>query len=95
MVRRAARLAGRKFERARAGDVVEEARESYEAGKTAATTPDLPTNEDGEARIVCRRYAERRAVDIDTRGRPECYEAAHTDCEGCVEDVADDRVETW
>jgi hypothetical protein len=95
MFRRAARIAGRTFEQARSGEVVEEARESYEAGKTAATLPDLPTNDDGEARIVCRRHAERRAVELDAKGRPECYESGHTDCEGCVEDVADGRVETW
>ena len=102
MVRRAARIAGRKFEEVRSGDsldgvrdTVEEARESYEEGKTASTVPDLPTNEDGEARIVCRRYAERRAVELDAKGRPECYDSGHPDCEGCVADVADGRVETW
>lgn len=94
-VRRAARIAGRKFEAARADTVLEEARESYEAGKTAASTPELPRNEDGEARIVCRRYAEKRAVDLDARGHPECYESDHPDCEGCVSDIDKGRVETW
>lgn len=85
-VRRAAHIAGRRFE---------EARTSYREGQTAAETSDLPRDEDGRARIVCRRHAERRAVDIDDRGRPECYESGHPDCEGCVSDVRKDRVETW
>jgi len=101
-VRRAARIAGRKFEEVRAGDAlgevrdtVDEARENYEAGKTASSVPDLPRTDEGEARIVCRRYAEKRAVELDEKGRPECYEADHPDCESCVADVRDGRVETW
>jgi hypothetical protein len=95
MVRRAARIAGRTFEAATSGETIEEARQSYEAGKRASTTPDLPTSEDGEARIVCRRYVEKRAVAVDATGRPACYEADHPDCEGCVADIEDGRVETW
>jgi hypothetical protein len=95
MFRRAARVAGRKFEEVTGGDTIEEAKESYEAGKRERTGPDLPTNDDGEARIVCRRYAEKRAVAVDAKGRPECYDADHPDCEGCVADIEDGRVETW
>jgi hypothetical protein len=66
----------------------------------ADDTPDaelsyLPRNENGDARIVCRRYAERRAVGVDDAGRPACFDADHPDCQGCVEDVRDGRVETW
>ena len=95
MFRRAARVAGRKFEAVTSGQTLEEARESYQEGKATATRPELPTTEDGEARIVCRRYAEKRAVAVDEAGRPDCYEASHPDCEGCVADVRDGRVETW
>lgn len=55
----------------------------------------LPRNENGDARIVCRRYAEKRAVAVDDAGRPACFDADHPDCQGCVEDVRDGRVETW
>lgn len=95
-VRRAARIAGRKFEEARQGEsTLAEARDSYEEGKTAAATPDLPRDEQGRARIVCRRHAEKRAVELDAKGRPECYESGHPGCEGCVSDIEDGRVETW
>ncbi len=56
---------------------------------------DLPTDEMGRARIVCRRYAEKRAVRLDGSGRPTCYESGHPDCEGCVEDIQEDRIQTW
>jgi len=95
LFRRAARVAGRKFETARSGEPLEEARDAYERGKSVASTPELPTNDDGEARIVCRRYAEKRAVEVDAESRPACYEADHPDCEGCVADIEDGRIETW
>lgn len=85
-VKRAARVAGRRFE---------QAKRAYGEGRTAAETSDLPRTDAGEVKLVCRRYAERRAVALDGQGRPECYEAGHPDCEGCVADVADGRVETW
>lgn len=76
-----------------AGRQYAEAREAYGEGKTAAVT-DLPTDEEGRAKLVCRRYAERRAVTLDGDGRPACYED-HPDCEGCVEDIRDGTVQTW
>ncbi|MFC7176803.1 DUF7091 family protein [Halosegnis marinus] len=89
--RRLARLLRSKLRSA--GRQYEQARREYEAGR--ASTWDLPTNADGEARIVCRRYAEKRAVSVDRKGRPACYDADHPDCEGCVADIRDGAVETW
>ena len=77
-----------------AGQQFEEAKRAYADAK-AATTADLPTDDDGRARIVCRRHAEKRAVSIDAEGRPACYDAEHPDCRGCVEDVREGRIETW
>ena len=54
----------------------------------------LPQDDDGKVRIVCRRYAERRAVTV-TAGKPACFEANNPDCESCLEDIADGTVETW
>ena len=69
-----------------------EAREAYRVARNATG---LPTDEQGRARIVCRRYAEKRAVKLDESYRPACYEPDHPDCEGCVEDVHEGRIETW
>ncbi|CAJ53359.1 uncharacterized protein HQ_3262A [Haloquadratum walsbyi DSM 16790] len=55
----------------------------------------LPCNETGQARIVCRRDAEKRAVRIDTEAHPACFESGHPDCEGCVRDIRSGIVETW
>jgi hypothetical protein len=85
-----ARRAGRRFEEARRAY-----REGRESPESAAERFDLPTEEDGRARIVCRRHAERRAVAVDDAGRPACFEADHPDCEGCAEDVREGVVETW
>jgi hypothetical protein len=82
-VRTTFRSAGRRYA---------EARKAYREGRD---TPALPRDEEGRVRIVCRRAAERRAVALDDAGRPECYEAGHPDCEGCVEDVHEGVVETW
>lgn len=82
LVRRAARSVRRQLS---------EARSEYSAGRATAR---LPTDESGRARIVCRRYAEQRAVHL-VDDRPECYEAGHPACEGCAEDVLDGSVETW
>ncbi|RKD88075.1 hypothetical protein ATJ93_4391 [Halopiger aswanensis] len=71
---------------------LEEAREAYEVAKNARG---LPSDEEGRAKIVCRRYAERRAAMLDDQFRPACYEAGHPDCEGCAEDVREGRIETW
>ena len=79
---------------ASAGRQLAEARRAYENAKHAARA-DLPQSEDGEARLVCRRFAERRTVEIDGEGRPECFDAEHPDCRGCVEDVRSGTIETW
>ncbi|WP_435196548.1 DUF7091 family protein [Natronomonas sp. EA1] len=76
-----------------AGRGYEETRRAYREGKAASLG--LPTDADGDARIVCRRYAERRTVALDSKARPECFEAGHPDCEGCVEDIRSGEVETW
>ncbi len=93
VLRQRLRKAGREFE---------EAKRAYREGKqdpddSNAGTPlyDLPSDEDGRARIVCRRYAERRAKTVDAEGRPACFESGHPDCEGCAEDVREGCVETW
>jgi hypothetical protein len=77
-----------------AGRQYEEARKAFRGARRGALA-DLPVDEAGQARIVCRRHAERRAVHVDNEGRPECYEAGHPDCEGCVEDITDACIETW
>jgi hypothetical protein len=77
-----------------AGRQVGEARRAYRGAKRAAEA-DLPVDDEGKARIVCRRYAERRAVELDAECRPACFDAAHRDCRGCVEDIREGVVETW
>ena len=82
----------------RAGKRYAEARRAYREGRAErgdAQTFDLPTDDEGRARLVCRRHAERRAVRVDSDGRPDCFEAGHPDCEGCTEDVREGVVETW
>jgi hypothetical protein len=76
------------------GRQFEEARRAYTDAKTAALS-ELPTDGAGNAKIVCRRHAEKRAVPIDSEGRPECYDPDHPDCRGCVEDIREERIETW
>lgn len=77
-----------------AGQQYERARRAYGSAKQGALA-DLPTDDEGNARIVCRRYAEQRAVPLDGEGRPACFEADHPDCQGCVEDIRAGRVEHW
>jgi hypothetical protein len=77
-----------------AGRQVEEARRAYDSARTRALA-DLPTDEENRARIVCRRHAERRAVELDEEVRPVCFDADHVDCQGCVEDIREGRIETW
>jgi hypothetical protein len=72
----------------RAGAGYEEARQAYHSGR-------LVTANDGDARLVCRRHAERRRVSLDDRGRPECFDSEHPACRGCVEDIRDGCIETW
>nr|WP_313696066.1 hypothetical protein [Halobaculum sp. XH14] len=94
VLRQQARKAGREYARSR---------DAYREGRTDAGTPDLadpaefglPANDEGDARIVCRRYAEKRAVALDAAGHPDCFEAGNVDCEGCAEDVRGGRVQTW
>jgi hypothetical protein len=76
----------------RAGQTAAESRRAYREGYRVAS---LPHDEEGRARIVCRRHAERRAVLVSEDGRPACFEAGHPDCQGCVEDVREGAVETW
>jgi hypothetical protein len=78
-----------------AGRQLAEAGRAYREGLADVRDDDLPRDETGRARIVCRRHAERRAVHVDDDGRPDCFEAGHPDCEGCVEDVREGVVETW
>ena len=77
-----------------AGKQYEEAKRAYSDARTAARSG-LPTDEEGRAKIVCRRHAEKRSVSLDAAGRPACYDADHRDCRGCVEDIREDRIETW
>lgn len=85
-LRAKARSAGRQYERAR---------QAYRDARDATLAGDLPTDERGRARIVCRRHAERRRTRVDADGRPACFEKDHPDCEGCLEDVRSGRIETW
>lgn len=82
------------------GQEYERTRRAYAEGKgeterSAAAAFGLPVDEAGCAKLVCRRYAEKRAVAVDESGRPACFDPAHTDCVGCVEDIQAGMVETW
>ncbi|MDS0260252.1 hypothetical protein NDI56_12685 [Haloarcula sp. S1CR25-12] len=76
------------------GSQLSEAKRAYSDGKRAAMAG-LPRDENGRARIVCRRHAERRAVSLDERARPECFDPDHPDCQGCIEDIDAGSIETW
>ncbi|WP_129114284.1 DUF7091 family protein [Halegenticoccus tardaugens] len=84
-----------------AGRRYAEARKAYREGRgetdggEGANRFDLPRDEEGRARLVCRRYAEQRAVTVDGDGRPSCFDPDHADCRGCAEDVREGVVETW
>lgn len=86
--------AGRQYESLRRSTdgQLAEARESYQSARNARG---IPEDDEGRAKIVCRRHAERRAALLDEEFRPACYEAGHPDCEGCAEDVRAGRIETW
>jgi hypothetical protein len=75
-----------------AGERYGETARAYREGREIG---DLPEDDEGRARIVCRRHAERRAVAIDGEGKPACFDPDHVDCRGCAEDVREGRVETW
>ncbi|MCU4751682.1 hypothetical protein OB919_06760 [Halobacteria archaeon AArc-curdl1] len=93
-IRSKVREAGTQYESVRrsADGQLEEARQAYRMARNAKS---LPTDEADRAKIVCRRFAEKRAAKLDGEYRPACYEADHPDCEGCVEDIYDGRIETW
>ncbi len=93
LLRQKLREAGRRYARAR--DAYREGRDGDDADDGTDPVTSLPRDDEGRARVVCRRHADRRAVAIDDDGRPACFEAGHPDCEGCVEDVRDGIVETW
>lgn len=76
-----------------AGRQFEDARTAYREGRAEGF--DLPTDEEGRAKLICRRHAERRAVVVDSDGAPACFDADHPDCRGCAEDVREGVVETW
>ncbi|MFD1570627.1 DUF7091 family protein [Halorubrum laminariae] len=92
-VRRRLREAGRQFEAAKRA--YREGRDDPAGSASGAARYDLPVDDKGGARIVCRRHAEHRAVAVDDAGRPTCFDSDHPDCEGCAEDVRDGVVETW
>lgn len=92
LLRRKFREAGRQYARAR--DAYREGRDDDDGSGDDANVS-LPRDDEGRARLVCRRNADRRAVAVDDDGRPACFEAGHPDCEGCAEDVRDGIVETW
>ena len=82
------------------GQEYERTRRAYAEGKgeaesSAAAAFELPVDEAGRAKLVCRRDAEKRAIDVDEAGRPACFDPEHTDCVGCVEDIQGGVIETW
>lgn len=77
-----------------AGRQIGEAKRAYRQASRAARA-DLPFRDDGKARVVCRRYAEKRAVELDDDLRPACFDPSHVDCQGCAEDIREGDVETW
>ena len=92
ILRRKLRQAGRQYARARGA--YRDGRDSAASSERDPVSETLPRDDEGRLRLVCRRYAERRAVAED-EGQPTCYEAGHPDCEGCVADIRDGIVETW
>lgn len=78
-----------------AGRQFEEAKRAYREGRANSRRFGLPRDASGRARVVCRRYAEKRAVTVDADGRPQCFDADHPDCRGCAEDIREGVVETW
>lgn len=82
------------------GKQYERTRQAYTEGKTetdgtSEAVASLPVDEAGRAKLVCRRYAEKRAVSLDEEAKPACFDPDHTDCVGCVEDIRDGLIETW
>lgn len=81
------------------GQGYERTRRAYTEGKGETESlpgaGSLPVDEAGRAKLVCRRYAEKRAVEVDAEEKPACFDPDHTDCIGCVEDIRDGLIETW
>lgn len=84
------------------GKQYERTRHAYAEGKGGTDSDSqsepgsaLPVDESGRAKLVCRRYAEKRAVELDSASTPACFDPDHTDCVGCVEDIRDGLIETW
>jgi hypothetical protein len=90
------RKVGKKYAETResANRQIDEAREAYRNAQDTVLA-DLPRDEYGRAKIVCRRYVDRRAAPIDREGRPKCFDSDHPACEGCVEDIREGTIETW
>ena len=76
----------------KAGRQYAESRTEFTTGRQ---TSQLPTDEHGRAKLVCRRYAEKRAVMLSEDGVPACFDPENVDCQGCLEDVREGVVETW
>lgn len=103
VIREQLRQAGRQFEEAKhayreaqVGDATDGSGSAdNEVAEAATDSFEVPTDDAGNARIVCRRYAEKRTVSVDEDGRPACFDPTHPDCEGCAEDVRQGVVETW
>ena len=93
VIRQQLRKAGKQFEEAKRAYA--EAKADPEGNGENARRYGLATDDEGRARIVCRRHAERRAVAVDDEGRPTCFEDGHPDCEGCAEDIRDGVAESW
>ena len=81
-----ARSAGRRYE---------EARQAYQEARDQRYADELPHDDAGRVPLVCRRYAEQRAVTVDAASRPSCYTDGHADCEGCREDILTGQIELW
>ena len=77
-----------------AGREFADAKRQFDDARAAARA-DLPLDDEGRARLVCRRHADRRAISLDDDLRPSCFDPDHPDCRGCLEDVRAGRVETW
>ncbi|WP_435334593.1 DUF7091 family protein [Haloarchaeobius sp. TZWWS8] len=82
-VRRALRSAGRQYAKSR---------EEFTTGHKVSR---LPRDEYGRVQIVCRRYVEQRAVNLNEAAVPECYDHENPDCRGCLEDIREGCIETW
>ncbi len=90
------RNVGKRYAEARqsADDQLREAKEAYRNAHDTVLA-DLPQDEYGRAKIVCRRHVDKRAAPIDKEGRPKCFDPDHPDCRGCLEDIREGTVETW